>query len=292
MFRLLVCLFLLIFSVGVKAQSTFDKLNKNPFKQTQWYVGLRGGANYTIVSPINRFGIIKPTDNANQELYEKKYQTVENIGAIYGLTAMFQFEQKFVVGTNFSVGQIRFSYDQELPGEANSITFSHQQNFQYLDVPIFFRYMIRPTINRFWNRSSRKPEVPGIIPFVQAGINFSVLLDAEKTVTQNIRQGEIEAEGFSFTENVNELLNPVTAGIFVGGGFRFRLGNVYLTTEANFRQGFSNVTDTDRRFANKNLVNNAYDVFDDKSFQTFEFVVGILVPIKYLSRREFIPVEI
>ncbi len=282
----------MLISVGLNAQSTFDKLNKNPFKQTQWYIGVRGGANYTVVDPINRFSIIKPTNDLDQSLYEKEYLTTGNIGTIYGLTFMFQFDQRFVLGTNLSLNQIQFNYNQELPGDVNSVNFEHQNNFQYFDVPIFFRYMIRPRINRFMNRSNRKPGIPGIIPFVQVGLNFSFLMDANKSVQKTIIQNGIEISDISFNENVNELLSPVTAGVFAGAGARFRLGNIYLTAEANFRQGFSNVTDTNRRFANDNLINNAYDVYDDKSFQSVEFVLGVLVPLKYLSRKEFIPIEI
>ncbi|MBK6266436.1 outer membrane beta-barrel protein [Marivirga sp. S37H4] len=292
MFRLLYCLFFLFPVFNIQAQSTYDRLNKNPFKQTQWYIGVRGGANYNLVNPINRHSVIKPTNDLDEALYEKSYQSVENIGVIYGLTAMFQFDQKFVVGTNLSINQVRFNYLQDLPADVNSISFDHQHDFQYFDVPVFFRVMFRPATNRFWNNSSRKPKVPAIIPFLQVGLNFSILMDAEKSVERSISQDGLKIQDLSFSENVDELLNPFTAGIFAGGGFRFRLGNIYLTTEVNFRQGFSNVTDTERRFANQNLIDNAYDVFDDKNFQSFEVLVGILVPLKYLSTKEFIPIEI
>lgn len=292
MFKILLSLFLMFISFGLYAQSSFDKLNKNPFKQTQWYIGLRCGANYNTVDPINRFSIIKPTNDLDQGLYEKQYLSSGNISAIYGLTVMYQFDQRFVIGTNPSLNQIQFSYDQNLPGDVNSVTFEHQNNFQYFEVPVFFRYMIRPKINRFMNRSSRKPEVPGIIPFVQVGLNFNFLMDANKSVQKTINQNGIEISDISFNENVNEVLSPVTVGVFAGAGARFRLGNIYLTAEANFRQGLSNVTDANRRFANDNLINNAYDIYDDKSFQSVEFVLGVLVPLKYLSRKEFIPIEI
>ncbi len=292
MFRILLSLFFVLITGGLYAQSTFDKLNKNPFKQTQWYIGVRGGANYSLVDPINRFSIIKPINEFDESLYEKEYLSTGNIGTIYGLTFLFQFDQRFVLGTNLSINQIQFRYNQELPGDLNSVNFEHQNSFQYFDVPVFFRYMIRPRISRFMNRSDRKPKVPGIVPFVQVGLNFSFLMDANKSVQKTINQNGIKIPDISFNEQVSELLSPVTAGVFGGVGARFRLGNIYLTAEANFRQGFSNVTDTDRRFANENLINNAYDVYDDKSFQSVEFVIGVLVPLKYLSRREFIPIEI
>ncbi len=292
MCKLLFFLFLLISVFSSQAQPAYEKLNKNPFKKSQWYIGVRGGLNYNIVNPINRYSIVKPTNELDESLYEKEYKSVENIGIIYGLTVMYQFEKKFVVGTNLSVNQTRFSYKQELPADVNGIVFDHQHDFRYFEIPVFFRYMFRPTSNKFWNKSFRKPGIPAVIPFLQAGVNFGVLLDGEKSVQRNITQNDVEVQDLAFTENVNELLNPVTAGVFVGGGFRFRLGNVYLTTEANFKQGFSNVTDPNRRFANDNLINNAYDVFDDKSFQSFEVLAGILVPLKYMNKKEFIPIEI
>ena len=91
------CSILLLLSTAVcQGQSVWDKLNKDPFKNSQVYVGVRAGANYNSVNVINRFSLIKPTSSLDEGLYDKKYQDVENIGIIYGITFLYQFEQRFV----------------------------------------------------------------------------------------------------------------------------------------------------------------------------------------------------
>ena len=292
MLKYLFCIFLFLTTAFVNAQSVWDKLNKDPFKTSQIYVGIRAGANYSNINAINRYSLIKPTNSLDEVLYDKKYQQVENIGAIYGLTFLYQFEQRLVVGASASINQLRFQYEQEQPGSTRSVNFIHNHNLSYLDVPVFFRFMFRRVNSRFWDKSSRKPEVPGIIPFAQVGLNFSVLLRGNKEYTKFTTQNGIESQEFNKNEDIKSIMSPLTIGAFLGAGARFRLGTFYLTAEANFRQGLNNVNNENARYANENLQNEAYDVMDDFNFQTVEALIGIIFPLKYLSKKEFLPVEI
>lgn len=285
-------IFLLFSTVFCQAQSVWEKLNKDPFKSSQVYVGLKAGANYTMVNVVNRHSLIKPTHSSNEGLYEKKYQQIENLGTIYGITFLYQFDQKFVVGANVSVNQARFQYLQEQTTASNSVEFTHNHDLRYVDFPIFFRYMFRKVNSRFWSSSTRKPTVPGIIPFAQIGLNFSVLLNANKEYSKLTNQNGIESQEFIKNEDINSIMSPYTIGAFVGGGARFRVGTFYLTAEANFRQGLGNANNEKARYANANLQNEAYDVMDDFSFQSVEAIIGLIFPIKYLSKKEFLPVEI
>jgi aspartokinase-like uncharacterized kinase len=65
-----------------------------------------------------------------------------------------------------------------------------------------------------------------------------------------------------------------------------------LTAEANFRQGLSNANNQEARYMNENLQSEAYDIMDDFSFQSVEALIGVIFPLKYLSKKEFMPVEI
>ncbi|WP_375578785.1 outer membrane beta-barrel protein [Marivirga tractuosa] len=275
-----------------QAQSVWDKLNKNPFKNSQFYVGLRAGANYNAINVINRYSLIKPTNSLDEGLYDKQYQEAENVGVLYGITFMYQFEQRLVLGFNASVNQIRFQYTQEQPGSNRSVNFIHNHNLNYLDVPIFFRYMFRKVNSRFWDKSNKKPTVPAIVPFAQIGINFSVLLNADKEYSKFTTQNGVESREFDRNEDIKSIMSPTMVGAFIGGGARFRVGTFYLTAEANFRQGLSNANNQKARYVNENLQNQAYDVMDDFSFQSVEAIIGVIFPLKYLSKKEFMPVEI
>ncbi len=292
MLRYFCSILLLLSTVICQAQSVWDKLNKDPFKTSQVYVGLRAGANYNTVNVINRYSLIKPTNDLDEGLYDKKYQEVENIGLIYGVTFLYQFEQRLVAGANASVNQIRFQYTQDQPGSSRSVNFIHNHDINYLEVPIFFRYMFRKVNSRFWDKSSRKPTVPAIIPFVQVGLNFSMLINANKEYSKFTTQNGIESEEFEKNSDIKTLLSPFTVGAFIGGGARFRFGTFYLTVEANFRQGLSSANNQNARYVNDNLQNEAYDIMDDFSFQSVEGLIGIIFPLKYLSKKEFMPVEI
>jgi hypothetical protein len=269
-----------------------DKLKKNPYKNSQWYIGLAAGVNYNTVNVINEYSIIHATNRLDDELYRKDYTLTNNISATYGLKLMYQFEQRFVLGSGLLINELRFSYNQELPGNTRTVVFQHDHHLRYLDLPIYFRFMIRQVNSRMWNRSWKKPGVPPIIPFVQGGLNFSFLINANKEVSRSVIENDFEVQDLSFSEDVGGLLQSTTVGAFIGFGARFKLGNVYLTPQLNVRRGFSNVTNDKTRYTNDNLTQNAYDVFDDKSFTSLEAVVSILIPLKYLSKREFIPVEI
>jgi hypothetical protein len=287
------CSILLLLSAALcQAQSVWDKLNKDPFKNSQVYVGFRAGANYSTVNVINRYSLIKPTTSLDEGLYDKNYKEVENIGVIYGVTFLYQFEQRLVVGANASVNQIRFHYNQSQPGSTRSINFIHNHDLNYLDVPVFFRFMFRKVNSRFWDKANRKPTVPGIIPFAQVGLNFSVLMSANKGYSKFTTQNGIESKEFEKNADIRSIMSPFSVGAFVGGGARFRMGTFYLTAEVNFRQGLSNANNENARYLNENLQNEAYDVMDDFSFQSVEALIGIIFPLKYLSKKEFMPVEI
>lgn len=292
MFKYLCSVFILLISITCNAQSVWDKLNKDPFKNSQMYFGFRAGANYNTINVINRYSLIKPTNNLNEGLYNKQYQEVNNLGVIYGITYMYQFEQRLVLGTNASVSRVRFQYLQEQPGTSNSVNFTHNHSLNYLDLPVFFRFMFRKVNSRFWDRKGRKPSVPAIIPFAQAGINFSLLLNANKEYTKYTIQNGIESQEFNKNEDIKSIMAPFKADAFVGVGARFRVNTFYITAEANFRYGLSNANNQNARYANENLQNEAYDVMDDINFQTVEALIGIIFPLKYLSKKEFMPVEI
>jgi hypothetical protein len=292
MLKYIISIFLLLSTVICQAQSVWDKLNKNPFKTSQVYFGVRAGANYNRVNVINRYSLIKPTTSLDEGVYDKNYQDVENLGVLYGLTFMYQFDQRLVLGVNASVNQIRFQYTQEQPGSTRSVDFIHNHDINYLDIPVFFRFMFRRVNSRFWDKQSRKPTVPAIIPFVQVGLNFSMLINANKEYSKFTTQNGIESQEFNKNEDIKSIMSPFTVGAFLGGGARFRVSTFYITAEANFRQGLSNANNQNARYANSNLQNEAYDVMDDFSFQSVEALIGVIFPLKYLSKKEFMPVEI
>ncbi|WMN12835.1 hypothetical protein QYS49_34765 [Marivirga salinae] len=285
-------IFLLLSTALCQAQSVWSKLNKDPFKNSQVYVGFRTGANYNTINIINRYSLIKPTSSLDEGLYDKKYQEVENIGIIYGVSFLYQFEQRLVIGANASVNQIRFKYTQDQPGSTRSVNFIHNHDLNYLDVPVFFRFMFRKINSRFWDKKGRKPTVPAIIPFAQVGLNFSMLMNANKEYSKFTTQNGIESQEFEKNADIKSLMSPFTVGAFVGGGARVRVGTFYITAEANFRQGLSNANNQNARYLNENLQNEAYDIMDDFSFQSVEGLIGIIFPLKYLSKKEFMPVEI
>lgn len=137
MLRYFCSILLLLSAVICQAQSVWEKLNKDPFKNSQVYVGFRAGANFNTVNVNNRYSVIKPTTRLDEGLYDKKYQEVENIGVIYGITFLYQFEQRLVVGANASINQIRFQYKQDQPGSSRSVQYIHNHDLNYLDVPVF-----------------------------------------------------------------------------------------------------------------------------------------------------------
>lgn len=283
---------LCVFSVSSYGQAPSEKLRNNPYKNSQWYIEIQGGLNYSHINIINDYNIINASNSLEKNLYNKQYKSKFLLGSNFGVQTAYQFEQRLVLGGGLQLNQMIFSYNQNLPNNSNSIEFQHNHQFTYLDVPVFFRFMLRRLNSRMWNRSWRKPGVPAIIPYFQVGLNFGFLMNANKDVDRNILSDDFTITDVSFSENVSGLLNSSTFGAHLAAGARFRLGNVYLTTELNVKQTVTNLANDNTRYSNKNLVNNAYDIFDDMSSTQFSFLVGLMVPLKYLSKKEFLPVEL
>jgi len=119
-----------------------------------------------------------------------------------------------------------------------------------------------------------------------------MLINANKEYSKFTTQNGIESKEFEKNSDIKTLMSPFKVDAFIGGGARFRVGAFYITAEANFRQGLNNANNQNARYENENLQNEAYDVMDDFNFQSVEGLIGLIFPLKYLSKKEFMPVEI
>ncbi|MFQ3214502.1 MAG: hypothetical protein ACJAT1_000400 [Marivirga sp.] len=283
---------LCVLALNSFAQAPSKKLNNNPYKNSQWYFGFVGGFNYSLINVINDFNVIEAANPLESDLYQKTYQNKIELGTSYGLQTAYQFEQRLVLGGGVQLQQLRFTYNQDLLNSTDGIQFQHKHRISYIQVPVFFRFMIRQVNSSMWNTSWKKPGIPAIIPYVQAGLNFGFLMRANKDVSRSIINEQYTITDLSFSEEVSGLLNNFSFGAHIAVGARFRIGNVYLTAEANLNQTVTNLSNENTRYANENLVNNAYDVFDDMSATQLSALIGMVVPLKYLSTKEFLPIEL
>lgn len=277
--RLLIIVVLLGVMVSASAQNRKKKApSQDPFLNTQWWLGFRGGTNLTSTSRENLYSSFSPINYESSEI-RKTYESYNLPGIQAALEFSFYIKGFYI---SFQPGYInmRFRYkneyewtDQENQTNTLSLSYTHTQNLDYFEFPLIFKYEFTKTKAR---------------PFVQLGGYYATLLNAQKKVettgTDNASGGTNDFENEEFTVGVDDLFLKSSAGILIGGGVNYDPGNVRLIFDINYRYGLHNVTNAQNRFSD-NTLTSIGDVFDDISLRNLAFSVGALFPLKFLSKN-------
>ena len=284
--RTILLLCFAIAAVGVFAQNKRKggppsmKTKSNPtekFLNKQFWLGFKAGVNLT--NPISQaqYAVIVP-NNYDVAQTNKKYQSFNKIGAQATLEVTFYYKG-FSISAQPTYRTSRFTYANEYtwtnPGTAGqrlNLKFDQEQQLDYADLPLLLKY-------EFTQNKLR--------PFVQAGVYYSILVNATKGVTVS---GTDNASGGTNTFK-NE---PVVVGAkdlftnnwgaIAGGGLNYNLGNVRLVLDISYHIGMSNIANVKDRFANDRL-SGIGDAQDDLKTNHLLFSVGCLFPLRFLSNN-------
>lgn len=252
------------------------KEQQNSFLDKQWWVGLKIGPNMTRATPDVRYSILTPTNYA-QALTEKQYDGFRQLGSQATLEITFNYKS---LGFSFqpTYRLSRFTYTNEFnwdnPENATEmiqLNYNHEQKVDYADLPLIVKYDITGNTLR---------------PYLQAGIFYSMLVNATKTVettgTDFGSGGTNEFTNEPVIVGVKDLFHKSYWGIVAGGGLHYNLGNVRMVLDMSYRIGMSNVTNTGNRFSNDRL-SGIGDAFDDMKTDNLMISVGCLFPMRFLS---------
>jgi len=252
------------------------KAKQNSFLDKQWWIGLKIGPNLTKASPDTRYSVLAPIDYP-LEVTDKQYDGFKKLGSQATLEITFNYKS---LGFSFqpTYRLSRFTYtnsyrwdNPENPDETLQINYLHEQKVDYADLPLLVKYDITGNTLR---------------PFVQLGIFYSILVNANKSVeitgTDSGSGGTNEFASEPVAVGAKDLFHKGYWGIVAGAGLHYNLGNVRVILDLSYRKGMSNVTNTENRFGNDRLA-GITDALDDMTTDNLAISIGCLFPMRFLS---------
>jgi len=230
----------------------YNKYSSEPFVSVTAKIG---GA-FTNVSTIETYSL------SNQLLSEKDYSS--GAGIFFALGFEYRFYKGFDVGLELGLTSRRYTVNQNpvtttLSDPRDGSSYNYQSlNYNaiqnYLDIPLYVKYTFL---------TERRPR-PFIWPFVFAGFGTSLLLNAE--LDQLNRTGDLrEAVQDEFGGNetgddsespplsINNQRENLNFFAMAGVGAKIKVLRIhYLSVEARYNIGLTNVVDPQNRFNNNN----------------------------------------
>ena len=262
---------------GRKKQYRTGSLNsqQTKFLEKQWWLGFKAGINLTDPIAIKRYSIITPTNYPVAEV-NKEYDSYGSTGSQATLEATFYFKG-LSISTQPTYRNSTFSYSNQFewynPGnvaEYLTLDYNQEQKMDYVDLPLIVKYDILK--NRFR-------------PYVQAGIFYSILINANKEVT--IENNDFASGGVNTYSNEPIIIGAKDLythywGIMAGAGVNYNLGNVRMVLDASYWKGMSNITNVDNRYNNDRL-SGIGEAQDDLKLNSIVISLGVLFPMRFLS---------
>ena len=155
--RLLITLLILSSLPGFaqRSRNAGSKQGGDPFLQTQWYMGFKGGANFTKPTSILSYSAFEPLNYPDAQT-EKHYDGFRHIGGQAALVFTFytrgfsvSLEPGFI--TNVFEYNTQASWtDNEDPTNTLDLNYRHHTKLNYINFPLTVKYdLMRGNIRPF-----------------------------------------------------------------------------------------------------------------------------------------------
>ncbi len=282
---------LILISIGLYAQAQVKPVKRkagsanqpaktrkqDEFLQKQWWIGLKGGINLTQALPQQRYTVLTGTGGYPVAQLDKSYDAFSKTGSQAALEVTFYFKG-FSFSFQPSYRHSRFTYsnqfswtDNENPANHLVLNYKQENLIDHVDLPLIVKYDLTKTKLR---------------PYIQAGIFYSILANATKSVT--IEGVDYASGGNNHFSNqplivgAADLYNKSYWGMLAGIGADYNLGNVRLILDVRYQIGMSNITNTSNRFSNDRL-SGIGDALDDMKLNNIVISTGVLFPLRFLG---------
>lgn len=245
------------------------------FLNKQFWLGFKAGVNLTDPIALARYSVIMP-NNYDRKRTDKEYQSFNKIGGQATLEVTFYYKG-ISVSAQPTYRSSRFTYTNEFAwtnsngtGKGLTLKFDQDQQLDYADLPLLLKY-------EFTQNTLR--------PFIQAGVYYSILVNATKGVT--VSGTDTASGGTNTFENEPAVVGAKDLftnnwGMIAGGGLNYNLGNVRVVLDISYHIGMSNIANVNNRFSNDRL-SGIGDAQDDLKTNHLLFSVGCLFPLRFLS---------
>jgi hypothetical protein len=260
-------------ALSCAAQFSYGQMSVN--KKNKSYFEVLGGFNYSFVSVKDRYSVLSAGSLTDPESLEKEYaKGFKNTGRQFGVRWSYNFTNLLSVSLGFGYETLGFNY-QTSYSWADTLTsqnfdreMHHEQKASYFSFPIQARYDF--TQGQFK-------------PFAQGGLFMDFRHQASKIIHyDNTIDGEQTANQVSSSAlvSITDNIRNFNMGATVGAGVNYYTKFVTIGVETNFRFGFMNIVEDDRRYADLSGFALKYlDVLDQLKLNTYNVQFSLSVPI-------------
>lgn len=281
---ILLALLIVVLSLPANAQgkrrpSGFNSKPKTrqeeKFLQTQWWLGFKAGINLSQAVPTERYTVMTPVNYALSAT-DKAYDSFNKVGSQASIEVTLYYKgfsfsaQPTYMHSVFTYSNQYTWNNPENAAEQLILNYNQEQKIDYACFPLFVKYDI--TGNK-------------LRPFVQAGIFYSILVNANKSV--EVSETDYASGGTNQINNEPVIVGAKDLftnywGLMAGAGVSYNLGNVRLVLDASYWKGMSNIANTENRFSNDRL-SGIGDAQDNINLNNIVISFGCLFPMRFLS---------
>jgi hypothetical protein len=278
-------LFLCSFSFTAGASFPGQPKNKAPgnfsLKDFSYLVGFKGGVNFSVVIPTQRFSVLQPIGGSSSG-GEKDYSTFfSNIGYQYGFVGMVRLSPSLSLSIEPAFSSYAFSYESRSlwldtadPTDRIEITATFTDRLKYFEIPVVLRYA-------FGSGQIR--------PFLAAGFFYGLLTGASgtarSTTVQYLDDAAVGSETSETAGDISGNYINTRLATFPGAGFFMDLSSVTLFVEADYYISLHNVVNESARYSNQLAVGGTYNVPDNLKLDNLVINLGILFSISSSSGK-------
>jgi opacity protein-like surface antigen len=258
-----------------------SRASQQDFLNKQFWVGFKGGINFTKAKPIDRYSAFSSISDPSGNSFDKQYKNYSNMAAQFALVVNFHYKN-FALSFQPGIRRMTYQYsntyswsDPITPSNFLQQEYKAISKLDYLDFPLLLKYEpLRHT---------------KIIPFVQIGLYYSRLNNAFKETTLNVTDGasgggsSYEAEKIAV--GAKDLYLRSHFGWTAGAGVSYPLGNARLALEFNYTHNTHNITNTANRYDNDRLTGSG-DIPDNIKLRNIGISCSILMPLRFIILKE------
>ncbi len=273
-FQLLVC-----FHITVAASAPFEgkALSRSSGGPGDGLlIGFKGGVNFSVVIPIQRFSVIQSLGGNGTSAAKKEYDPFfRNTGYQYGFVGMIRVGKSFLVSIEptFSSYVMKYRagstwYNASTATDRIEITTKFTDNLRYFEIPVVIRYEIG---------------TGQIRPYLAAGFFYGMMTGAlGSTQSSTVQYIDDVAINLGENESAGDISgNYITTRLatFPGIGLLVELNRVILFAEADYYISLHNIVNESARFSNQQSVGSSYNAPDNLKLDNLVFNIGVLFRI-------------
>ncbi|MFK7951596.1 MAG: outer membrane beta-barrel protein [Ekhidna sp.] len=254
------------------------KPTKNPlesFLDTQFWLGVKMGVNYTQVFPNQRNTGFSPIDYSADSL-QKSYDDFALPGAHMGLEMNF-YHRGFSVSFQPAYKRSRYKYASQLGWSgllANNrfeTEYNVEQRLDLIELPLMIKYDV-----------IRKGKVR---PFIMAGGFYSILASAQKDVSFSqidYSSGTaLASDGGSTSLSVKDSFQNFS-GLSGGAGVNLDFWNIRTVFELNYKRSLTSVTKPN---VQQNELASFGETNDEIFLRDLSFSLSFVFPFRFIDQQ-------